>query len=75
MLDLVNQNKKARKHAAILQVTTTWRSYIFASYPKVTWCHINLFRYINTHTFIQENSRHVAEFVGRSLEIFKTIYY
>ena len=36
MLDLVNQNKKARKHAAILQVTTTSKSYIFASYPKVT---------------------------------------
>ena len=65
MLNLVNQNKQhARNHTAILQVTTTWRNYIFATYPKVTWYHINLFGYIS----IQENSRHVAEFVGRSLE-------
>ena len=65
MLHLVNQIKQhARKHAAILQVMTTCRSYIFATYPKVTWYHINLFGYIS----IQENSRHVAEFVGRSLE-------
>ena len=37
MLNLVNQNKqRARKHIAISQVMTTWRSYIFATYPKVT---------------------------------------
>ena len=37
MLNLLNQNKQhARKHTAILQVMTTWRSYIFATYPKVT---------------------------------------
>ena len=37
MLHLVNQMKQnARKHAAILQVMTTCRSYIFATYPKVT---------------------------------------
>ena len=33
MLNLVNQNKQhARKHTAILQVMTTWRSYNFATY-------------------------------------------
>ena len=54
MLNLVNQNKQhARKHTLILQVMTTWRSYIFATYPKVTWYHINLFGYINTYTFIK----------------------
>ena len=37
MLSLVNQNRQnARKHTAILQVMTTSRSYIFATYPKVT---------------------------------------
>ena len=37
MLNLVNQNKKhAKRHTAILQVMTMWRSYIFATYPKVT---------------------------------------
>ena len=45
MLNLVNQNKHhTRKHPAILQVMTTWRSYIFATYPKVIY-HINLFGY------------------------------
>ena len=54
MLHLVNQIKQhARKHAAILQVMTTCRSYIFATYPKVTWYHINLFGYINTCTFMK----------------------
>ena len=54
MLSLVNQNKQhARKHIAILQVMTTWRSYIFASYPKITSYQINLFGYINTYTFIK----------------------
>ena len=53
MLNLVNLKKQhARKHAAILQVMTTWRSYIFISYPKVTY-NINLFGYINTYTFIK----------------------
>ena len=37
MLNLVNQNKqKARNHIATLEVMTTWRSYIFTTYPKVT---------------------------------------
>ena len=37
MLNLVNQSKQdAKKDTAILQVMTTWRSYIFAGYPKVT---------------------------------------
>ena len=37
MLNLVNQNKPpARKHAVILSVITMWRSYNFATYPKVT---------------------------------------
>ena len=37
MLNLVNQNKQhARKDTAILQVMTTWGSYIFATYAKVT---------------------------------------
>ena len=41
MVSLVNQNKQhARKHTAILQVMTTWRSYIFAPYPRVIWYHI-----------------------------------
>ena len=54
MLSLVDQiEQHARKHTAILQVLTTWRSYIFAKYPKVTWYHINLFGYINTYTFIK----------------------
>ena len=54
MVSLVNQNKQhARKHAAILQVMTTWRSYIFATYPKATWYRVNLFGYINTYTFIK----------------------
>ena len=49
MLSLVNQNKlQARKHTAILQVMTKWRSYIFATYLKVTWYPIYLFGYINT---------------------------
>ena len=49
MLSLVNQNRQhARKHTAILQVMTTSRSYIFATYPKVTWYQINLVGYINT---------------------------
>ena len=53
MINLVNQNKHhARKCTAILQVTTTLRSYIFVTYPKVPQRHINLFRYINTYTFI-----------------------
>ena len=53
MLNLVDQMKQhARKHAVILQVMTTCRSYIFATYPKVTWYHINLFGYIKTYTFI-----------------------
>ena len=48
MLNLVNQNKQhARKHTAILHVMTTWKSYIFATYPKVTWYQINPFGYIN----------------------------
>ena len=47
MLSLVNQNKQhATKHTAILDVMPTWRSYIFATYPKVTWHHINLLTYI-----------------------------
>ena len=54
MLNLVNQNKQhPRKHTAILKVKTTWRSYVFAIYPKVTWYHMNLFGYINTYTFIK----------------------
>ena len=54
MLNLVNQNKEqARKHTAILQVMTTSKSYIFATYPKVTWYHLNLFGYINTYAFIK----------------------
>ena len=37
MLNLVNQNKQyPKKQIAILQVMTTWRSYIFATYQKVT---------------------------------------
>ena len=37
MLSLVNQNnQQAKKHAVILQVMTTGRSSIFATYPKVT---------------------------------------
>ena len=36
MLNLLNQNKQhARKHTAILQVMTTWRSYIFVTYPRL----------------------------------------
>ena len=54
MLNLVNQNKQhARKHTLILQVMTRRRSYIFATYPKVIWYHINLFGYSNTYTFIK----------------------
>ena len=54
MLNLVNQNKQnARKNTAILQVMTKWRSYIFVTYLKVTWYHINLFGYINTYAFIK----------------------
>ena len=54
MLNLVNQNKQqARKYTAILQVMTTWRSYIFATNPKVRWHHINLFGYLNTYAFIK----------------------
>ena len=54
MLNLVNQNKQhAKKHTAILQIMTTWRSCIFATYPKVTCYHINLFGYINTYAFIK----------------------
>ena len=53
MLNLVNQNKQHAKHTAIVQVMTKWRSYIFATYPKVTWYQINLFGYINTYTFIK----------------------
>ena len=35
MLNLVNQNKQhVIRHIVILQVMTTWRSYIFATYPK-----------------------------------------
>ena len=52
MLNLVNQNKQhARKRTAILQVMTMWKIFIFATYPKVTQYHINLFGYINTYTF------------------------
>ena len=37
MLNLVNQNKQhARKRTAILQVMTKWKTFIFATYPKVT---------------------------------------
>ena len=37
MLNLVNQNKQhTRKHTSNLQVMTTCRSYMFATYPKVT---------------------------------------
>ena len=70
MLSLVNQNNHAKKHTAVLQVMTTWRSYIFATYPWVTWYYINLCGYISTYTFITytKNSRHLAEFVDRSLE-------
>ena len=47
--NLLNQDKHhARNYTAILQVITTSRSYIFATHPKVTWYHINLFGYINT---------------------------
>ena len=54
MLSLVDQNKQhARNHTAILQVMTTWRSYIFATYPKVTWYDIIFFGYINSYTFIK----------------------
>ena len=54
MQSLLNQNKQhERKHTAILQVMTTLRSYIFATYPKVTWYHMNLFGYINTYTFLK----------------------
>ena len=54
MLSLVDQNKQdATNHTAILQVMTTWRSYIFATYPKVTWYDIIFFGYINTYTFIK----------------------
>ena len=54
MLSLVNQNNQhAKKHTVILQVTTTGRSSIFATYPKVTRYHINLSGYINTYTFIK----------------------
>ena len=54
MLNLVNQNKQhARRDTAILQVMTRWRSYIFATYPKVTWYRINFFGYINTYNFIK----------------------
>ena len=48
MLSLVNQNKQhARKYTTILKIMTTWRSYIFATNPKVTWYHLNLFGCIN----------------------------
>ena len=54
MLSLVNQNKQhPRKNTAILQVMTAWRSYIFATYLKVTWYHRNLCGYINAYTFIK----------------------
>ena len=54
MINFVNQNKyHARKHTAILQVITTWRRYIFATYPKVAQHHINLFGYIYTYTFMK----------------------
>ena len=44
MLSLVNQNKQhAKKDNAILQAMTTSRNYIFATYSKVKWYHINLF--------------------------------
>ena len=48
MLSLINENKQhSRKQNAILQVMSMWRSHIFATYPKVTWYHINLVGYIN----------------------------
>ena len=54
MLNLIDQHKQhARKHTANIQVMTTWRSYIFATYPKVTEYQINLFGYINTYTVIK----------------------
>ena len=54
MLNLVSQYKHhARKHTAILQVMTTWRSYIFATFPKVAHYHINPFGYIHTYTFME----------------------
>ena len=54
MLNLINENKKhARKDTAILQVMTTWRSYIFTTYPKVTWYDINPYGYINIYTFLR----------------------
>ena len=54
ILNLLNQNKQhARKQSTILQAMTKWRSYIFATYSRVTWCHINLFGYINTYTFVK----------------------
>ena len=48
------QNKQhAMKSTAILQVMPTWRGYIFATYTKVIWYHINIFGYINTYLFIK----------------------
>ena len=63
MLSLVNQNKQhARKHTAILQVMTTWRSYISAPYPKITSYQIKLSGYINTYSFI----KYTREYSARS---------
>ena len=54
MLNLVSENKHhARKVTAILQVMTTWSSYIFAPYPKVEQYYINFFEYVNTYTFMK----------------------
>ena len=54
MINLVNQNKHdAKRHTAILQVMTTWKSYIFVTYPKVEQHHINFFGYIITYTFME----------------------
>ena len=54
MKKLVNQNKHhAQKHIAILQLMTTWRSYIFGKYPKVAQCHINLSGCINIYTLME----------------------
>ena len=54
MINLAKQSKHhARKHTAILQLTTTSKSYISSAYPKVAQHYTDLFEYISTYTFLE----------------------
>ena len=72
---LVIQNKHhAKKRTVILQMTAK-RSYIFTSYPKVAPIPIFLDTQILIFSkYVEENSRHIADFVERSLKYNSVIF-